>query len=247
MTNDVIRISKDGFMANRSLACAVAMLVLLSTCAWGQTAPTTQPELKTAHAVKTQYYISLPQGWNADATWPILVAIDGSGHGFQHNCQAFVRARKDLSFIIVTPCVSSNGNDPADAQAVLAIVKEVRAENHGQPKFFLTGFSAGGHLVWQLIFSHPELLAGAVPAAANYRGRGITTISDSPDRVQLPIHAFQGDKDPFLKFLDQQWADALKLANSHGYTNLDRTMVPGVGHNAFPNECIAFFSTLLPH
>jgi hypothetical protein len=45
---------------------------------------------------------------------------------------------------------------------------------------------------------------------------------------------------------NQQRTDAQHIANSQGYKNLDRTMIPGAGHNAFPNECVAFFSTLLP-
>jgi len=143
--------------------------------------------------------------------------------------------------------VSTNGNDPADAKAVLAIVKEVQQADHGQAKFFVTGFSAGGHVTWQLIFTRPELLAGVAPAAAAYRGRGIADISDAPEREQLPIHAFQGDKDPYLNSLNQQWAEVEQIAKSHGYKNIDRTMVPGAGHNAFGNETLAFFASLLPH
>jgi len=226
----------------RTLSTIVCLAVLLVSAAPAQT---TQPDAKTLRGGSTQYYLSLPTGWSADKTWPILVNIEGSGHAFAHSFQAFVQARGDKPFIMVTPCVSSNGNDPKDAEAVLAIVREVQQDYHGRDKFFLTGFSAGGHLTWQLIFTHPELLAGAAPAAANYRGRGISDISTSEARVHLPIHAFQGDKDSFQKYLDEQWADAKKLAEDHGYQNLTRTMVPGAGHNAFPNEVVAFFSTLL--
>lgn len=232
-------------MKTKLMALAALLFVLCAHCGWSETAPAAKPQLKMARAVPTQYDLSLPEGWKAEATWPVLVCIDGSGHNFERNCQSFIQARKKQPFIIVTPCVASNGNDPADARAVLAIAREVQQDWHGQPKFFLTGFSAGGHLAWQLILTHPELLAGAIPAAGNFIGRGITTISDAPERAQLPIHAFQGDKDPHLVPLNRQWTNAEQTARAHGYGNINRTIVPGAGHSPFPNECIAFFSTLL--
>lgn len=224
---------------------SAASCMLTGQCGAADAAPP-QPELKTAAVSGVQYYLSLPKGWNPKATWPILVTIDGSGHKFLQNVQAFINARGARPFVIVTPFVSSNGNDPGDLKAVLEIVDEVRKAAHGQPKFFITGFSAGGHLTWQMVFQHPELLAGAAPAAANFRFRGIDEISKAPERVQLPIHAFQGDKDDVKHFLDPQWDDALKLAKENGYENLTHTEVPGASHQAFAPQVVDFFASLLP-
>lgn len=226
----------------------IGMLVLVLFVSSGLAGPIpeSQPELTTAKTVAVKYYLSLPQGWTATKTWPILVTIDGSGHGFLGNCQNFVKARGGLPFIIVTPCVTSNGNDPGELRAVLAIVKEVQEDKQGQSKFFVTGFSAGGHMTWQIILMHPELLAGAAPAAGNFRSRGIADVSNAKERVQLPIHGFQGDKDGFIVPLNQQWNDAEALARQHGYKDISRTMVPGAGHQTFAPQVVNFFSTLLP-
>lgn len=205
-----------------------------------------KPDLKTEPTSGIQYYLSLPKSWSPGTTWPILVAIDGAGHNFPSCFGSFVNARGARPFIVVVPCVSSNGNDPAEMQGVLAIVQEVQKSSHGQPKFFITGCSAGGHLTWQCIFLHPELLAGAAPAAGNFRFRGIDQVSKHPDRVRLPVHAFQGDKDGIKAALDAQWADAVKLAHDNGYENLTRTEVPGAGHQAFPSQVVQFFESLLP-
>jgi poly(3-hydroxybutyrate) depolymerase len=204
------------------------------------------PELKTAASVKATYYLSLPKGWSAEKTWPIVVTIDGSGHNFAGNAKGFASARGEWPFIIVTACVSSNGNDPGDLQAVLAIVKEVQQEFKGQPRFFMTGFSAGGHLTWQVIFNHPELLAGAVLAAGNFRFRGVETISKAPEAATLPIHCIQGDKDGVLAPLTQQWNDALELAAKNGYKTPTRTIVAGAGHQQFSKEVLTYFAGLLP-
>jgi len=227
------------------LAIGLAFAILVR-CGWCGETPDPKPEIKTAAGVAIQYYLSLPKSWTSNSTWPILVTIDGSGHNFSGNCQSFIKARGAQPFIIVTPCVSSNGNDPADLKAVLTIVEEVQKSAKGQPKFFITGFSAGGHLAWQCIFTHPELLAGAALAAANFRFRGVADISKSPERAKLPIQAFLGDKDAYITALAQQWEDAGKLARENGYENLTLTEVPGAGHQPFPDRVIAFLASLLP-
>ena len=228
------------------LVVAAATLQLLTTdAALGETAPP-RSDLKTATGSGVQYYLSLPKAWTPKSTWPILVTIDGAGHNFPANFQSFINARGDRPFIIVTPCVTSNGNDPAELKAVLGIVQEVQKSSGGQPKFFITGCSAGGHLTWQCILMHPELLAGAAPTAANFRSRGIGEISKAPERIRLTVHAFQGDKDGIKPALDAQWADAVKLARENGCENLTRTEVPGAGHQPFPNQVVNFFASLLP-
>ncbi len=132
-----------------------------------------KPELRTAREVDVKYHISLPKGWNAESTWPIMVTLTGSGRDFAQNFDQFTKARgKKLPFIVVTPCVNSLGKDPADLQAVLTIVKEVQKEFNGQPRFFVTGFSAGAHLIWQLIFLHPDFSGWKIRRVASNGAKG---------------------------------------------------------------------------
>ena len=63
----------------------------------------------------------------------IVVTIDGSGHNFPATARRSPTG--DRPFIIVTPCVVSNGRDPADLAAVLEIVKEMGMAK-GQPEFY---------------------------------------------------------------------------------------------------------------
>jgi poly(3-hydroxybutyrate) depolymerase len=225
------------------LLIGVVIAVTSANIGWCAQNSDPAPELKTAKSVEVQYYLSLPKGWTAEKNWPILVTIDGAGHNFLGNCQSFIRVRGERPFIIVTPCVSSNGKDPADLKAVIAIVKEVQQEFKGEPKFFITGFSAGGHVTWQLVFNHPELLAGAAPAAANFRFRGIDVVSKAEERVKLPIHGFNGEKDSAV--INEQWDDAEKHAREHGYENLSHTLVAGAGHTSFPSQVVNYFATLI--
>ncbi|MBA3943363.1 MAG: hypothetical protein H0X37_02235 [Herpetosiphonaceae bacterium] len=227
------------------------------------------PLHRTAATHPMQYYLALPQGWTPSKSWPILVVVDGANHGhFLFNCLRFMLARRSLPFIIVAPFVLTNTGHPNpseypyaqavwddvaktgaprfDEQGVLAIIDDVQRSYHGQRKFFITGWSAGGHLTWLMIFEHPERLAGAVLAGANYAGRGVGVISDAPQRQQLPIKALQGDRDPLLAALDEQWARAKQLADQHGYQNISRDMIAGAGHDPFPSRVFAELATLLP-
>jgi hypothetical protein len=223
----------------------IASMVLATDGRSAETAESNS-DLRTAQGSGVKYYVSLPKGWTPDSTWPILVTIDGSGHDFKSNFKTFVGARRIRPFIIVTPCVSSNGRDPEDLKAVLAIVREVQESSNGQKKFFITGFSAGGHLAWQCILLYPELLAGGAPASANFRFRGITHVSKAPERAKLPVHGFLGDNDAYKQYLSPQWEEAYQYARENGYDNIDVTNVRGAGHDAFADRVVAFFASLLP-
>src|SRR5262245_39034393 len=92
----------------------LAVLALVAGVVSGAQPTDSSPHLKTATTVSTKYHVALPKNWNPDRQWPIVVTIDGSGHNFEANIHAFVKARGDRPFIIVTPHVSSNGRDPED-------------------------------------------------------------------------------------------------------------------------------------
>jgi hypothetical protein len=117
---------------SRLLQIIGVLLAMLAARVAGTEPADSNQELRTASGSAVQYYLSLPVGWDTKTTWPVVVTIDGSGHNFAGNFHDFVRVRRDRPFIIVTPCVSSNGNDPADLPAVLGIVKEVQDQFRGQ-------------------------------------------------------------------------------------------------------------------
>jgi predicted esterase len=194
------------------------------------------------------YYLSLPEGWNDKDSWPILVSVDGSSHDFAGNFRGFVEARGHQPFIIVTPLVASDGGDPNDLEAILEIVHEVQTAHHGQPKFFMTGFSAGGHATWQVIFSHPELLAGAVLCAPTFKHHDAAEISKDPAVKTLSIHGIQGDKDKYLlPMLAKQWDQAVSEVTAAGFQPPTREVVPGAEHQPFCAKTIEWCAAHLPH
>lgn len=249
-----------------------ALIAALVASALGCAPP---PPLQTATTHPMQYYVDLPAAWTATSTWPIVVVIDGADHDFAGDFRQFISARGTQPFIIVAPLVLSNsspygavvhgdypGYSPAvwdlaarvgleqfDDDGLAAVVADVRRQYAGQDKFFLTGWSAGGLLTWRTVFLHPEQLAGAAPACGNFGSRNVPAlppVSAAPERVNLPIKAFQGADDGAFPALTQQWQVAQQLAAANGYQAVSRAVLPGVGHSACPDQVLQFFLAALP-
>jgi poly(3-hydroxybutyrate) depolymerase len=229
-------------------------------------------ELKTVSGHPMQYYVVRPQGWSPDRQWPIVVVVEAAEKQFKQTAESFAKAGEKLPFVIVTPITVTNGNaghrDPAvypystetwdridrdtcafDEEGLSLVVKDVRAAYRGEDLVYLTGFEAGGHLVWATVFHHPETLAAAAPVAGNYRGRCVDGKPFSPaaSRSALPVRGLTGDRD--LDFgpqaaLFSQWKDARKVAEDHGYLNVREMIVAGKAHVPLPDEVLAYFDSL---
>lgn len=60
-------------------------------------------QLKTANGHPMQYFVSLPDGSNKQKQWPIVVIIESADKEYKENALRFVRARKNMPFILVAP------------------------------------------------------------------------------------------------------------------------------------------------
>jgi poly(3-hydroxybutyrate) depolymerase len=230
-------------------------------------------QLKKANGHPIQYLISLPDNWSAKTKWPVVIVVSDAEKQFKKDAEQFISNRKGLPFIIVSPFITTNGNqghrdssiypyskstwDTIDKQTICmfdieglqSIIKDVQETYSGSDKVFITGFEAGAHLVWAMIFQHPELLYAAAPVAGNFRNRCVetNTFSNDHSRTLLPIRNFtaSGDKDFGVKGrIYSQYLEAKALATAHGYQNISETEVQGKGHVLLPDEVLNYFSTV---
>ena len=225
------------------------------------------PLLKKARTHLMQYYLSLPNGWTAEHKWPILVAVDGAGSNFA-GMNGSYGGKNNSTYIVITPCSFSNTNSLAgqegkypypkevleewdnkrmdfDDPGVQAAVKDAQEDWGGEDKFYLTGFSGGGNITWHFIFTHPEMLAAAAPASANFGGLRAEA-SKAEEREKLPIKVFQGEDDEYRKPdsispLDRQWEAAKAQLEANGYKNWSYELVPKTGHSACQTQVLKFF------
>jgi predicted peptidase len=230
-------------------------------------------ELRKAVDHPMQYYISLPGSWSSDRKWPVVIALEDAGKQFKKNAERFMAARKDMPFIIVVPFITTNGQHghkdstiypyskadwdiidkisicKFDMEGLQSIINDVKAGLSGSDKVFITGFEAGTHLVWSMIFQHPEWLYAAAPVAGNYINRcvGNNSLSDHKSKLTLSIKNFTGSNDDSFGIKGNyyyQYLEAKKLAIAHGYKNISETEVTGTGHEPLPEHVLDYFKKI---
>jgi len=257
-------------MKKRYTAPLVWLGLFVSLTACGQSAG---PELRTVRGQFMQYYISLPSGWTAGTRWPVVIALEDADKQFKKNTERFSTARGNKPFIIVVPFITTNGRqgqrDPAvypyspaawdsiekmtnclfDMNGMKGIIRDVNENFGGTDKVFLTGFEAGTHLLWALVFQHPEWLYAAAPVAGNFINRCMdsSAFSTNSSREQLPVNNFTGSADKFFGVNGSnyyQYLEAKKIAEAHGFKNFTGTEVAGKDHVPLPDQVLDYFYSL---
>jgi hypothetical protein len=85
-----------------------------------------------------------------------------------------------------------------DEAGLLAILQDLEETCGAQRRVYLTGFSAGGLLVYRMIVRHPDRLAAAVAVCPNFNfwnhdyGKGRAVLEDRA----VPIRLVLGERDP---------------------------------------------------
>src|SRR5262245_61681965 len=229
------------------------------TARWVQPAP----RQERAHLHPMQYLWSPPAlGRPARG---LVIAIDGSDRDFRGLHAAFLRARRDLPFGVITPFVVSNGPhpDPAeypyrardfdaamadpiqfDLAGIDAIICDVRWQNDAELPVYLTGFSAGGHVAWLFALEHADRLSGVAMASTNFAMRGISQLPTHDAKAPPPIRGFFGAADSRAEALLGQWETARAVVARRGQLDLQRVVIRGAGHSPFPRSVMEYFAAL---
>ena len=238
--------------------------------------PRRPPELRTASGHAMKYWVSLPAGWTKGKAWPVVVVVPDARREFRENLEAFADAGKDSPLIFVAPLVLTcggpyRGNPPYpydaaawkeadakgdfrfDADGIAAAVADVNRLYGGEEKYFLTGWEAGGHTVWAMLFQHPDALRAAAPVSPNFRGRWIDekSFSKAPVRDALPVRVLFCDapegkeEQQSRQALFAQSKEAMDLAKAHGFANAELRVLPGRKHGPLASDVVVLFSSML--
>jgi poly(3-hydroxybutyrate) depolymerase len=172
-----------------------------------------------------EYYLFLPSQYVSERAWPLFVGLHGYGGSARDCLNAWQAPAEQEGFILVCPSL----NDPYGGweQEVMKktlheVINRVQTEVHVQPRAFVAGFSAGGHLTQRFAWAYPDSVAAvAVLSAVTY---------DEPE-VQakaIPFLITLGDGDHLGGVAQvQQFAQDLQQA---GFTT-ELHILPGVGHD----------------
>jgi hypothetical protein len=201
-------------------------------------------------------YVSLPGGWKKGGRYPVLVAVDGAGSNFLGCARNFEKARGARDVIVLSPITLSNTNAlepqkyPHYAQSLLdewtakrlafdqpgvdALLTVLRERYGAEEQAFLTGFSGGGLYTYHQLLQHPDRVAGAAPACANFGGGGLEGAPGAGTGGGPPVHIFTGELDPHRDDVFGQkpgiegQTDRIESELARlGYTHVRRTQVKG--------------------
>ena len=135
-----------------------------------------------------------------------------------------------------------------ETQPTVKELKAVQERYGGAGKIGITGFSGGGNLTYCFTMLHPDRVLFAAPACGNFNP-GMARGAEPIEGGGPPIHILTGEADPHRDFThgnknspgiepQSNWAEA-KLKEL-GFTNVRRSMLPGVKHSSCARQVYEF-------
>ncbi|MEO8562547.1 MAG: alpha/beta fold hydrolase [bacterium] len=169
----------------------------------------------TDGGVLFRYQLFLPRNFDPSKKWPVVVALHGSAEKGNDGVRQmgvgvgkFVRANASTyQAVVLLPQVPGEGKILDWTPSFTRLIDSVVHEVNGDPdRVYLTGFSMGGILAYDIIYRHPGKFAAVINVSAP------VVIQPTPDRAsrwptseshpaearalgRTPIWIFQGAHD----------------------------------------------------
>ena len=147
------------------------------------------------------YILYIPADLNTSRPVPLVIFLHGSGefgsniNGVFNSKTAFVngmRNRKWKGAVYLAP--QCNNTQTKNWSSCMSALKElidyiVKTKNIDTNRISITGHSAGGIAVYDMIERYPNFFSVGVPVAGRYKGSNITAL------LNTKIRAYHGDQD----------------------------------------------------
>ncbi len=131
-----------------------------------------------------------------------------------------------------------------DLPGITALYKSMRSAANLESRMYITGFSGGGIPCYAMLIRHPDLIAAAAPACANY----YLALSANGTARGTPVQQFFGEKDGYNAAIGngpglfQQGREATGVLLGMGYDVAEPTMVRDTGHSDMSTHVVRFFN-----
>ncbi len=105
------------------------------------------------------YSIYVPEGYAADRSWPLVIALYVAGGKDQTFVENWAREAERRGFVLLCPGfnIFMQGNPSAHDRRILKLIDEVRAQYEIDPdRVLITGFGDAGHYALYLGLRFPE-------------------------------------------------------------------------------------------
>jgi predicted peptidase len=173
-----------------------------------------QFEIKTDRALRVQYLLFLPAGYQPEGKrlWPLILFLHGSGErGAQvskvarHGPPKLVQKQPDFPFLVVSP--QCPAGQYWSNEILLPLLDQVMQQQRVDPgRVYLTGLSMGGYGAWNLATAAPARFAAVVPICGGGDVLPVLLAEKGPLEAirSLPVWAFHGAKDPVVPLEESQ-------------------------------------------
>ena len=182
---------------------------------------------KLGTAVRYEYYVRLPKGYDDDLRkrWPVIFFLHGSGggdnpeHVRDRGLQQAAREKANFPFIAVS-LRSPGGWEPP---AVNEVIDEVANTCRTDPtRYYLTGFSMGGIGTWNVVQDRPDRFAAIAPVGGRHGD-----LAHAADLKHVAVWVINGADDTTTTSADAlKMVDALRAAGGE----VKWTEIPEAGH-----------------
>ncbi len=186
--------------------------------------------LDTQVRVTMDYLLFLPDGYDQQESWPLMLFLHGAGERGddlklvkKHGPPKIVETKKDFPFIVVSPqCKPNIWWQP---MKLIALLDEIVAKYKvDEDRIYVTGLSMGGFGTWALAAQTPDRFAAVAPICGG--GEPYWARRFPP----LPVWAFHGGKDFLVPpRRSEEMVEALKKFG--GKPKL--TVYPDAGHDSW--------------
>jgi predicted esterase len=162
------------------------------------------PKSHTYQGVTIPYQLFIPDESNHIASFPLVLALHGSGERGSDNLVQIQRHRLATSwadpmnqserpcFVVAPQCPSGSQwtNNLEFLNNLLDTLIHTYPVN--QNRLYITGLSMGGYGTWAMITTYPNIFAAAVPMSGGYYGSSVDAM------LKIPIWNFHGVNDYYV-------------------------------------------------
>ena len=187
--------------------------------------------------IKLDYLLYLPQGYDPDDKWPLILFLHGAGErgddlnkvqtqGLPKN----LYYGRDIPFVVVSPqCPEDHTWDMHHSDLVALLEYVLETYPIDPDRVYLTGLSMGGYGTFHFAYRYPGYFAAIAPICGGMPwlvdvDRSAETLKD------MPTWVFHGSVDSIVPISEsQRMVDALKKADN----SVKFTVYPDLDHDSW--------------
>ena len=229
-------------MKIRFFLCFILVPLLLTCCTTTKKEVQSGPALsigqipcifeKGQNAADRQYLLFLPNGYNEQKSWPMILFLHGAGERGddlelvkKHGPPKIVETQKDFPFIVVSPQCPEDSSWIKENEFLKELLNDIEVRYKvDKDRIYLTGLSMGGYGTWSLACEYPERFAAIVPICGGGEPSKASKLKD------MPVWTFHGVQDKVVSVEKSQ--EMVKAINALG-GNVKLTVYPDAGHDSW--------------